>query len=74
MNTNVYLCIPPATPLQKACGDSKKNCKIFSLTNSSNIYFDCFIIYIVEFHMVVCGLDSIIARRWINGMLVCFHD
>jgi hypothetical protein len=23
-----------------------------------------------EFHIVVCGLDSIIARRWINGMLV----
>ena len=22
------------------------------------------------FHIVVCGLDSIIARRWINGMLV----
>ena len=25
----------------------------------------------VEFHMIVCGLDNIIARRWINGMLVC---
>lgn len=23
-----------------------------------------------EFHIIVCGLDSIIARRWINGMLV----
>uniref|UniRef100_A0A8C4NKN0 NEDD8-activating enzyme E1 catalytic subunit n=1 Tax=Eptatretus burgeri TaxID=7764 RepID=A0A8C4NKN0_EPTBU len=23
-----------------------------------------------QFHVVVCGLDSIIARRWINGMLV----
>lgn len=23
-----------------------------------------------EFHIVVCGLDSIVARRWINGMLV----
>ena len=22
------------------------------------------------FHVVVCGLDSIVARRWINGMLV----
>jgi ubiquitin-activating enzyme E1 C len=22
------------------------------------------------FHVVVCGLDSIIARRWINGMLI----
>ena len=24
----------------------------------------------VGFHIVVCGLDSIVARRWINGMLV----
>ena len=23
-----------------------------------------------EFHIVVCGLDSIVARRWINGMMV----
>lgn len=23
-----------------------------------------------SFHIVVCGLDSIVARRWINGMLV----
>ncbi|NWY00044.1 UBA3 enzyme, partial [Nothoprocta ornata] len=23
-----------------------------------------------QFHIIVCGLDSIIARRWINGMLV----
>lgn len=22
------------------------------------------------FHIIVCGLDSIVARRWINGMLV----
>ena len=22
------------------------------------------------FHLVVCGLDSIVARRWINGMLI----
>uniref|UniRef100_T1J860 NEDD8-activating enzyme E1 catalytic subunit n=1 Tax=Strigamia maritima TaxID=126957 RepID=T1J860_STRMM len=26
--------------------------------------------YYREFHIVVCGLDSIIARRWINGMLI----
>jgi hypothetical protein len=24
------------------------------------------------FHIIVCGLDSIIARRWINGMLVMY--
>lgn len=23
-----------------------------------------------NFHIVVCGLDSIVARRWINGMLI----
>ncbi|XP_037794785.1 NEDD8-activating enzyme E1 catalytic subunit-like [Penaeus monodon] len=29
------------------------------------------------FHLVVCGLDSIVARRWINGMLLsllCYED
>uniref|UniRef100_A0A8C0G7K4 NEDD8-activating enzyme E1 catalytic subunit n=1 Tax=Chelonoidis abingdonii TaxID=106734 RepID=A0A8C0G7K4_CHEAB len=25
-----------------------------------------------QFHIIVCGLDSIIARRWINGMLMSF--
>ncbi|TMS16336.1 NEDD8-activating enzyme E1 catalytic subunit [Larimichthys crocea] len=23
-----------------------------------------------QFHIIVCGLDSIIARRWMNGMLI----
>lgn len=23
-----------------------------------------------DFHIVVCGLDSIVARRWLNGMLM----
>lgn len=23
-----------------------------------------------KFHIIVCGLDSIVARRWINGMLI----
>jgi len=23
-----------------------------------------------QFHLVICGLDSIVARRWINGMLI----
>lgn len=23
-----------------------------------------------QFHIVICGLDSIVARRWINGMLL----
>lgn len=23
-----------------------------------------------QFYMVICGLDSIVARRWINGMLL----
>lgn len=25
-----------------------------------------------QFHIVVCGLDSIVARRWINGMLLVY--
>lgn len=30
-----------------------------------------------QFHIVVCGLDSIVARRWMNGMLLsllCYND
>lgn len=23
-----------------------------------------------QFHMIICGLDSIVARRWLNGMLM----
>ncbi|XP_028391695.1 NEDD8-activating enzyme E1 catalytic subunit-like isoform X2 [Dendronephthya gigantea] len=26
------------------------------------------------FHIIVCGLDSVVARRWINGMLVSLLD
>jgi len=26
------------------------------------------------FHLVVCGLDSVVARRWINGMLLSLLD
>ena len=25
---------------------------------------------LIAFHIVVCGLDSVVARRWMNGMLV----
>ena len=25
---------------------------------------------LLAFHIVVCGLDSVVARRWMNGMLV----
>lgn len=27
-----------------------------------------------KFHIVVCGLDSVVARRWINGMLLSMLD
>lgn len=23
-----------------------------------------------QFHIIICGLDSIVARRWLNGMLI----
>ncbi|KAF3860757.1 hypothetical protein F7725_001012 [Dissostichus mawsoni] len=32
------------------------------LKNTSDIVY--------EFHIIVCGLDSILARRWMNGMLI----
>ncbi len=27
-----------------------------------------------QFHLIVCGLDSIVARRWINGMVMSLLD
>ena len=27
-----------------------------------------------QFHLIVCGLDSIVARRWINGMILSLLD
>uniref|UniRef100_A0A2I3S0J2 NEDD8-activating enzyme E1 catalytic subunit n=1 Tax=Pan troglodytes TaxID=9598 RepID=A0A2I3S0J2_PANTR len=36
-----------------------------------NSFFLYYKRYLTEkFHIIVCGLDSIIARRWINGMLI----
>jgi len=33
------------------------------------LYLECVLPYL-EFHIIVCGLDSVVARRWMNGMLV----
>ena len=27
--------------------------------------------FYTKFHLIVCGLDSIVARRWINGLVCC---
>ena len=27
-----------------------------------------------DFHFIICGLDSIVARRWINGMVLSLLD
>ena len=32
------------------------------------------VMYLPGFHLIVCGLDSIVARRWINGMVVCIKQ
>ncbi|XP_071646868.1 NEDD8-activating enzyme E1 catalytic subunit [Temnothorax longispinosus] len=42
------------------CNVVAHNCEIQS---KSEAFFQ-------NFHMVICGLDSIVARRWINGMLL----
>lgn len=41
-------------------------CALAELTEEASQRFNLF----TEFHIIVCGLDSIIARRWMNGMLV----
>jgi len=30
--------------------------------------------FYLQFHLIVCGLDSIVARRWINGMVMSLKD
>ena len=42
------------------CRVSPHNCKIQDFDED----------FYRGFHLVVCGLDSIVARRWINGMLI----
>merc|ERR1719219_1926990 len=42
------------------CRVSPHNCKIQDFDEG----------FYRGFHLVVCGLDSIVARRWINGMLI----
>ena len=34
------------------------------------LYFTGVSLCFAEFHLILCGLDSVLARRWINGMLV----
>jgi len=46
------------------CKVKPHNCKIQD--------YDCD--FYSGFHLVVCGLDSVVARRWINGMLISLLD
>jgi len=46
------------------CRVTPHNCKIQDFDES----------FYRGFHLVVCGLDSIVARRWINGMLLSMLD
>ncbi|XP_072454814.1 NEDD8-activating enzyme E1 catalytic subunit isoform X4 [Notamacropus eugenii] len=49
--------------------DRIPNCAVVPHFNKIQNFDDTFY---RQFHIIVCGLDSIIARRWINGMLVNF--
>lgn len=42
-------------------------CNVTPHYNKIQDFDECFY---RQFHIVVCGLDSIVARRWINGMLI----
>jgi len=47
------------------------HCLTFSKLNKLQIVqviYEFF--FVIAFHIIVCGLDSIVARRWMNGMLV----
>ena len=40
------------------------------ITNKNLKYQQVDSFFFSEFHIIVCGLDSVAARRWINGMAV----
>ncbi|KAF6081838.1 hypothetical protein HJG60_008844 [Phyllostomus discolor] len=47
--------------------DRLSNCNIAPHFNKIQDFSDTFY---VQFHIIVCKLDSVIARRWTNGMLI----
>uniref|UniRef100_A0A2K5CDQ6 NEDD8-activating enzyme E1 catalytic subunit n=1 Tax=Aotus nancymaae TaxID=37293 RepID=A0A2K5CDQ6_AOTNA len=58
---------PKAEVAAEFLNDRVPNCNVVPHFNKIQDFNDTFY---RQFHIVVCGLDSVIARRWINGMLI----
>ncbi|XP_054990633.1 NEDD8-activating enzyme E1 catalytic subunit isoform X3 [Sorex araneus] len=58
---------PKAEVAAEFLNDRIPNCNVVPHFNKIQDFND---IFYRQFHIIVCGLDSIIARRWINGMLI----
>uniref|UniRef100_A0A452RVR3 NEDD8-activating enzyme E1 catalytic subunit n=1 Tax=Ursus americanus TaxID=9643 RepID=A0A452RVR3_URSAM len=58
---------PKAEVAAEFLNDRVPNCNVVPHFNKIQDFNDTFY---RQFHIIVCGLDSIIARRWINGMLI----
>ncbi|XP_004581662.1 NEDD8-activating enzyme E1 catalytic subunit isoform X2 [Ochotona princeps] len=58
---------PKAEVAAEFLNDRVPNCNVVPYFKKIQDFNDTFY---RQFHIIVCGLDSIIARRWINGMLI----
>uniref|UniRef100_A0A671T1J9 NEDD8-activating enzyme E1 catalytic subunit n=1 Tax=Sinocyclocheilus anshuiensis TaxID=1608454 RepID=A0A671T1J9_9TELE len=57
---------PKAEVAADFVNDRVLGCNVVPYPSKKYLFF-C---YCIEFHVVVCGLDSVVARRWMNGMLL----
>ena len=43
---------------------------MFIFVTRKDLISELLFVFILEFRIIICGLDSVVARRWINSMLV----
>ena len=58
---------PKAEVAAEFLNDRIPDCNVVPCFNKIQDFNDTFY---QQYHIIVCGLDSIIARRWVNGMLI----
>ena len=67
-------CLPELPPLA-TIARSKTSLQTFTYVSAFSSLCQSLFgnVRVAEFHVIVSGLDSIVARRWINGLVVCAH-
>ena len=65
-------CLPELPPLA-TIARSKTSLQTFTYVSAFSFLCQSLFgnVRFAEFHVIVSGLDSIVARRWINGLVVC---